>query len=387
MIFIHKDIKPPPNPAQIATRTSWRLILAMLSYLFAMTSPLLCHGQANTHRGVSYVNLTNWKSLTHELDRDSNTLILTYSDVQTEIEWTEAILSWNTAAPKAAHFQFEAQVIYAKQNSKYYHLGHWSLSDQAAFRRSVSGQADLHGDVETDTLVLKSPSQEIRLRLTIGGFSACPSIEWLKFLGIVFLDKETQPEALPAQKQAWGKVIDVPQKSQVLYEGGMEWCSPTCVSMVLNYWSQKLECTDLALDVPAAAQAIHDPTWPGTGNWSFNTALAGSFKRLRAYVTRLSDIAELEDWIISGAPVIVSVSYNILKGRESGGGGHLIVCVGFSATGDIIVNDPGVSKEMRRTFPRKLFARAWAHSRNTVYLIYPGDHQIPDDRFGHWVTD
>jgi len=38
----------------------------------------------------------------------------------------------------------------------------------------------------------------------------------------------------------------------------------------------------------------------GTGNWVFNTAYAGSFKAIRAYVARMSDLAELEDWIQKG---------------------------------------------------------------------------------------
>ena len=106
---------------------------------------------------------------------------------------------------------------------------------------------------------------------------------------------------------------------------------------------------------------------------------------MRGYVTRLTDVSELEDWIKAGIPVATSVSYNRLKGRGTSGSGHLIVCVGFNETGDIVVNDPGTQlSNVRRTFSRDLFQQAWADSGNTVYIIYPESAKIPVDRFNHW---
>ena len=51
---------------------------------------------------------------------------------------------------------------------------------------------------------------------------------------------------------------------------------------------------------------------------------------------------------------------------------------------NVVVNDPGSSTNIRRVYPRKDVIYAWAYSRNAVYLIYPEDHEIPQDRFGHW---
>jgi len=132
---------------------------------------------------------------------------------------------------------------------------------------------------------------------------------------------------------------------------------------------------------------VFDKNWPGTGNWPFNTAFAGSFPSMRAYVTRLSDLSELEDWIAKGIPVITSVSYNVLKGTDKRpSDGHLVVCVGFTKEGDPILNDPGVREHVRRVYSREKFARAWAHSQQTVYLLHPEDADIPADRFGHWFA-
>jgi hypothetical protein len=107
---------------------------------------------------------------------------------------------------------------------------------------------------------------------------------------------------------------------------------------------------------------------------------------MRGYVTRLTDVSELEDWIASGIPVVISVCYNRLRGKLGPYSGHLAVCVGFTSDGDVVINDPGTRLNVRKTFPRKSLVSAWAYSRNTVYLIYPESVEVPADRFGHWVS-
>jgi hypothetical protein len=61
-----------------------------------------------------------------------------------------------------------------------------------------------------------------------------------------------------------------------------------------------------------------------------------------------------------------------------------VVCVGFTESGDPVINDPGTSQNVRKIFPRANLVKAWAYSENTAYLIYPEGAEIPDDRFGHW---
>jgi hypothetical protein len=143
------------------------------------------------------------------------------------------------------------------------------------------------------------------------------------------------------------------------------------------------------MPVPEVAHACFDRVYNGTGNWPFNTAFAGSLPGLRAYVTRLSDIRQLEDWVAAGIPPIVSVSYDLLKGKaKDEDPGHLMVCNGFTETGDIVLNDPAHHPERgevaRRVFPRDNFLKGWARSRNTVYLLYPENAKLPADPFGHW---
>jgi hypothetical protein len=198
------------------------------------------------------------------------------------------------------------------------------------------------------------------------------------------LDNTVKPPPLPPNRAAWGKILPVPERSQMTYEGGEVWCSPATLSMMLAFWSERLKRPDLARDVPEIVKGVHDKQWDGTGNWVLNTAYAGSFRGLRAYVTRMSDVAELEDWVAHGLPVGLSLCYNRLRGKSRQASGHLVVCVGFTKVGDPIINDPGTRQNVRKVFPRANLVDAWEYSKNAAYIILPEKTTPPKDRFGHW---
>jgi hypothetical protein len=157
--------------------------------------------------------------------------------------------------------------------------------------------------------------------------------------------------------------------------------------MMLWHWANQMKQPDLDRDVPIVAENVMDPNWPGTGNWPFNTAYAGSLPGIKAYVTRLASVSEIEDWTDAGIPVVTSVSSAMLKGKpaKEPNDGHIVIVVGFTETGDPVFNDPGRSKEIRQVYRRADFERAWASSGNTVYLIYPERLKTPANRLAHWA--
>jgi hypothetical protein len=126
----------------------------------------------------------------------------------------------------------------------------------------------------------------------------------LKFLGISLADTTALPPAREPNRAVWGKEITVPGKPQSGWPGASGWCSPTSTSMALAFWAKKLDRPELDVPVPDAAHATYDKVYGGTGNWPFNTAFAGAFPGIRAYVTRFSDMRDLEDWIEAGIPPI-----------------------------------------------------------------------------------
>lgn len=356
--------------------------------LLILAAGLACAGSAQAgepdgRRFLAFAAFDDWRRVPGS---SSNEWSLTSAPLTPGIEWNELVLSWNAVTPPGTGLKFEAQPGGADPAAPFFVLGLWTaFPSPERPRESVPGQKQAGVRVQTDTLVLDRPVADVLVRVT---FAAAPgtAAPKLRFLGASFLDRRVSPAALPPNRAAWGRELPVPERTQVIYpEGISSWCSPTSLSMLLAFWSGELDRPELNLEVPAVARAVHDPQWPGTGNWPFNTAFAGSFPGLRAFVTRLADVAELEDCVAAGIPVATSVSYNLLRGKpRTRDDGHLVVIRGFTESGDPIVNDPGTGKEIRRVCKRADLIRAWAVSHNTVYLVHPADRALPPSRSRHW---
>jgi hypothetical protein len=309
-------------------------------------------------------------------------LVLTSPVVTAKIDWDEMIVSWDAGMPEGSGLKVEARAVYPDRPAKFYVMGLWSADTNRHPRESVLRQKDDDGNVATDTLILKRPARRFQVRLTLeSDLGRGPEV---RFLGICLIDSKTHLAPLPPNRAAWGRTIDVPQRSQMVYPGGDVWCSPATTSMLLAHWSKVLKRPELDRSVPQVVEGVFDRNWDGTGNWVFNTAYTGSCPGLRAYVTRFSDVSEIEDWIAKGIPVGLSLCYNRLRGKGGPISGHLVVCVGFTKEGDVIVNDPGTRENVRKTFSRANLVTAWATSKNVVYLMYPEKARLPKDRFGHW---
>jgi hypothetical protein len=347
----------------------------------ALANPLAAAAQTAPAEQCRFIGIHKFDDFQTETAANGDIVQLS-PVIKAPIAWNELVASWNTA-PVTGAMKLEARGIYPGHQTRFYTLGLWSSSPQ---RHSARGQGDADGNVRTDTWSVKRPGPAVQLRVTWSG--AKPG---LKFLGLSFLDNGAQPEPLPPNRAAWGAIIATPERSQHSHPDEEGWCSPAALSMVLARWSDVLRRPELNLDVPQVAEAIFDTDFGGTGNWPFNTAFAGSFDGMRAYVTRFSDISELEDWILAGIPVIISAPWHLLQpGRSDTGAGHLSVCIGFTETGDVVINDPATNlqkgQHVRRIYTRQNVINAWRHSRNTVYLVYPESAKIPADRFGHWDT-
>lgn len=343
---------------------SQALRLLVLCQLLLILGPAQAAGQ----RGSDFKSWTNFKLWTVRLGLGGET-VLTSPVVTSAVAWDELVPSWNAATPGGTGIQLEARAVYPGRETKWYSLGTWSESGKVFPRTSLRGQKDDDGDVVTDTLRLTVPAWRVQLRLTLA------ANQWekpnVRFLGISLWDRDASRPPLAPNREAWGKKLEVRTLSQGDYPGGeSSWCSPTSVAMVLSYWARELKRPEIAMEVPQVAAGVMDPAWPGTGNWSFNVAYAGSFPGLRAYVTRLTDISELETWVVAGVPPIVSLNYDTLRNKPPGRDtGHLMVVVGFTAAGDPILNDPGTRDERQRAFARLDFLHAWDHSGRTAYII------------------
>jgi hypothetical protein len=212
-----------------------------------------------------------------------------------------------------------------------------------------------------------------------------------------------------ANGPACGTTLDVPTYSQEVHvghypqwdNGGEAWCSPTSTSMVVAYWGAGPSAAETAwVDPPVDAQVdftarnVFDYTYDGAGNWPFNTAYAATRGDLRGFVTRLRSLAEAEQFIAAGIPLVVSVSFKKgeLKGAGYGTNGHLMVVVGFTESGDVVCNDPAShliagNDQVRVVYGREEFENVWVpHSGGIVYVIHPEGHPLPQapSREANW---
>ena len=349
-------------------------VLAILPILFlvVLTGCKTAPGLSHSHYS-RFVVVTNFTEFTATQTATGEITLLS-PEIKAPIDWNQLILSWN-APPVAGNFlRLEARAIQPGHATKFFSWGQWSSDDKTFSRCSVTNQQDADGDLRADTLALNQLANGVQLRLTVGGTNR--TLPSLKFLGLSFCNTRAKPERGKVNLAAWGKEISVIERSQQSYPGGNGWCSPTSLSMALAHWGSVSNRADWQLDAPEVAAGVADHGFKfRTGNWSFNTAFAGSLPGMRAYVTRFSDLSEIEDWIAAGIPVIISARWDLLQdGRPDDFNGHLTLVRGFTKQGDLIINDPWTDvkvESVRHIYKRENVRRAWATSRNTVYLVYP----------------
>lgn len=372
-----------PGRGQLATTTTRTAETILLLWLASHLHPLVRGAESVSVPQHVFLHFNSLAQFSGASPASAPEKTVLSPWIASPIPWTELIASWNVRSNVTLQVQARARI--QDRITRFYDLGSWSVvtndATTSAVRGSVRGQLDPDGEVQTDTLVLKSPSTRFQVRLTF--VRGRP--EDFQFLGVA-LSGPHAPDGAPPPvvSSVHTELLDVPIRSQAEFPDGVsQWCSPTSLSMVLAYHARVLHRPELEFAVPDVARAVFDPGWPGTGNWSFNVAFAGAQPGIRAYVARLPNLPALEPWIARRVPVVASVSYAMLKGRpeHEPGDGHLVVVTGFDPGGDVVINDPGVRRErVHRTVPRADFERAWAHSRNTAYLVHPDtipSHGLP----------
>ena len=243
------------------------------------------------HRSFShFTGLTDFSKFSRA-QNDKGELVWLSPEIKSRDMWDQLVLSWNAKALPETYLVVEARAIQPRHTTKFFSWGQWSPDDKAFPRGSVRNQKDADGDVRADTLSLNQTANAVQIRLTFGGTNG--RLPELKFLGVFICNTRIKPDPLPANRAAWGKIIPTPERSQQSYPGGNGWCSPTSLSMALAHWGAESNRADWNLDAPEVAAGVADHNFKFlTGNWSFNTAFAGSLDGMRACVTRFSDISE-----------------------------------------------------------------------------------------------
>jgi hypothetical protein len=324
--------------------------------------------------------------------------------VRPGFDYTELVASWNARTPGGSWLQVEVRgTADTGGTSKWYVLGRWAAGDRGIHRTSVPGQGDDLAYVTVDTLVAaKGRSLSTwQLRVTLYrpvGSTVTPRVSLVGAMASALPDDKKVPVS-PVNGAA-GITLDVPTYSQEIHvgeypqwdNGGEAWCSPTATAMVLAYWDSGPTPDDYSWVDPSfadpwvdhAARYVYDYAYDGAGNWPFNTAYAATFG-LESFVTRLRSLTEAEQFIKAGIPLVASVSFkkSELDGAGYGTNGHLLVIVGFTKRGDVVVNDPAShlvasNAQVRTVYDREQFENVWIpHSGGIVYVIHPASAPLP----------
>lgn len=380
------------------------------------------------------MTLTQWEPAFEWVDADA----VTYADVHVTDapavtyrarQWssptvesafpaTEFIPSWNASTPPGSWLLVEAQLESDLGWSPWLTFARWAdaLPDHggAIVRTSVSGQQDEAGEVAADVYLPASehPFTAWRLRLTalapetngtVGqprpheDGTVWPYVTLVSAAVAAIAIDADEPTSEP--RAARGVELAVPTHSQRLHAdsfphwdgGGQSWCSPTSTTMLLGHWNLAPGADDVAWvghdtdpAVVHAVSRVFDQSYGGAGNWAFNTAYAAT-RGLRAYVTRLRDLTEVERFVDAGIPLVVSVSFTSdqLDGAGYDTNGHLLTVVGFTAEGDVISNDPNShtvasNEQVRTVYRRDQFEKVWlGRNGGLAYVMHPPEAPLP----------
>jgi hypothetical protein len=311
----------------------------------------------------------------------------------------ELVASWNAATPDGTWIKIEMQATGSGRITKWYVLGIWASGDGTIHRTSVSAQGSADGFIAIDTFIRSkkaAPLDTYQLRLTLyraDSAASAPS-PTVRFLGAM-----TSAESrfdIPSPSSFAGDLA-VPRLSQEVHaghfpeydNGGEAWCSPTSTAMVLGFYGTGPSSAQLAAfpgtahvdgQVDYAARYVYDWNYQGAGNWPYNTAYAATFPGMHGFVTRLRSLAEAERFIAAGIPLVASINGKLPGFLFKKTSGHLLVIRGFTATGDVIANDPAVfaNADVRKIYGRADFEDVWlGGSAGIVYVIYPDGVALP----------
>lgn len=319
--------------------------------------------------------------------------------------YTELVASWSARTPGSSWIELKVRGRSAAGKvTTWDSLARWATKDTVLKRASGGAQADDGTTLATDTWRTAGlASYQLRVEVhRERGKRAVPRLD-LATVMTSALPRAAGPVSAPGV--ARGVELAVPRYSQMIHTGhfpqwgggGEAWCSPTSTSMVLGYYRRLPAASSYAWVprghadpwVDAAARSTYDYAYRGTGNWPFTTAYAAR-QAGKAFVTRLRDLREAEVLVKAGIPPVLSIAFR--RGQLSGApisssNGHLLVVVGFTGKGDVIVNDPAAptNATVRRVYQRAQLEKAWLEaSGGTAYVIHDAAHPLPKAPAGNW---
>ncbi len=302
---------------------------------------------------------------------------LTTFPISAGFPFTQLILSWNASRPDSSSvLDFAVEVSPDSQTWTHFDYQVWGYGDSPRKSTPYIKEVPGIGRIDVDYLVLEKPMKFARVTVYPYGAEGSPNIE-LRRLALSFSsDNSTwndfERNHGSARKVIFGKVsLAVPYFSQGNLPPDLapNCCSPTSVSMVLNYHGKNV-------DPETFARAVYDPYDQIYGSWPYNMAAAYVAGMGKTWVESHCGFDEIYDEVASGKPVVISIAFDMNELPKSpiheATVGHLIAIVGFDGPDTVICNDPagdnvdnGIIK-----YPRHELEKVWQEHGGIAYHLW-----------------
>ena len=288
--------------------------------------------------------------------------------------FSELILSWNAFRPQKGKFSFWVSVKHSYW-SRWYKLAEWGHNFQQTFvnTRNFFVKAK-HVRIE-----LKKWKRANAFRIKVKAENGA-ELKNLKAL-FVCLSNPNNFHMENVSDISYPSICikGVPKQSQktLNHSRAGDFCSPTSLSMIINYFYKKNSYVDLKSYVVDFAKKVHDDSYLDIyGNWLLNVAQAfdSSAGNVFFKVERLKNFSELYSCLKKRIPVAVSVRGYLRGGAKAYDRGHFIVIVGWdNKRKAVLCIDPAFlgKKRTLRAYGIKDFLQVWGTSRNLSYVAIP----------------
>lgn len=285
--------------------------------------------------------------------------------IETEADFTHLVPFWNATIPSGTKVTIKAKLKVEKEWSRWIKVATWDKDQPLTYSPSSPKV-----EVKIDTLRIKThKANEFRLLIELHSEDKdiAPSVS---LVGATYWNSNEKLRTTKSEGSDYLKDLEVPKESQFEEPASVAplICSPTALSMVLQYYGRRVKPLEVARGVYDHGAEIY-------GNWAFNTAFAAK-QGFETYVRYFPGIRELKEEIADGRPTVVSIAYG--EGELEGAPikstpGHLVVVRGFIKKGNreyVIINDPAANSDqsVRKTYRLDQFVAAW---RGIGYVIKP----------------
>lgn len=221
-----------------------------------------------------------------------------------------------------------------------------------------------------DQFVVKVPLESALLQLA---FSTPGSADLQRAPALLSISTRRAGGPIPAGKSRLDEDVDlaVPCKSQMILDPEISGhvCSPTCLSMLLDYYGQRTDVYEVIRQVRHTPSGLYG-VWPAGVHAASRWGMLG-------YLLHFPSWEAARALLDLGLPIIASVRYEkgeLTRSPIPRTSGHLLVIRG-SGGGVVRVNDPAApsADTVAREYDLEEFTRIWLDRSGVGYVIFPGE--------------